>query len=188
MQESWTTRGLKIGMQSFFKGTTETMDNVKTIADEIKKSVDVIFAKLAKEYNMKGMSPPNLSLVPYVMEFKKLEARAEEFRNSATVVVTEQGFVIQKFFITMVSEARKIFSDCHGNARSWFQAVAAQVQGQILEHKRTIDQDMETLKKVHENMDNISSRMVELDNARSNLDEELALITGLIKRIQQPIR
>ena len=188
MKESWTTRGLKIGMQSFFKGTTETMDNVKTIADEIKKSVDVIFAKLEKEYDMKGMSPPNLSLVPYVMEFRKLESRAEEFRNSATVVVTEQGFVIQKFFITMVSEARKIFSDCHGNARSWFQAVAAQVQGQILEHKRTIDQDMETLKKVHENMDNISSRMVELDNLRSNLDEELELITGLIKRIQQPIR
>ena len=188
MKESWTTRGLKIGMQSFFKGTTETMDNVKKIADEIKKSVDVIFAKLEKEYDMKGMSPPNLSLVPYVMEFRKLESRAEEFRNSATVVVTEQGFVIQKFFITMVSEARKIFSDCHGNARSWFQAVAAQVQGQILEHKRTIDQDMETLKKVHENMDNISSRMVELDNARSNLDEELELITGLIKRIQQPIR
>ena len=188
MKESWTTRGLKIGMQSFFKGTTETMDNVKSIADEIKKSVDVIFAKLEKEYDMKGMSPPNLSLVPYVMEFRKLESRAEEFRNSATVVVTEQGFVIQKFFITMVSEARKIFSDCHGNARSWFQAVAAQVQGQILEHKRTIDQDMETLKKVHENMDNISSRMVELDNLRSNLDEELELITGLIKRIQQPIR
>ena len=187
MKESWTTRGLKVGMQSFFRGTTETMDNVKTIADEIKKSVDVIFTRLAKEYDMKGMSPPNLSLVPYVMEFKKLESRAEEFRNSATVVVTEQGFVIQKFFITMVSEARKIFSDCHGNARSWFQAVAAQVQGQILEHKRTIDQEMETLKKVHENMDNISSRMVELDNVRSNLDEELALITGLIKRIQQPI-
>ncbi|MDX5151147.1 MAG: dynamin family protein [Acidiferrobacterales bacterium] len=188
MKESWTTRGLKIGMQSFFKGTTETMDNVKKIADEIKKSVDVIFAKLEKEYGMKGMSPPNLSLVPYVMEFRKLEARAEEFRNSASVVVTEQGFVIQKFFITMVSEARKIFSDCHGNARSWFQAVGAQVQGQILEHKRTIDQDMETLKKVHENMDNISSRMVELDNARHNLEDELSLITGLIKRIQQPVR
>jgi hypothetical protein len=167
MKESWTTRGLKVGMQSFFKGTTETMD---------------------KEYGMKGMSPPNLSLVPYVMEFKKLEARAEDFRNSATVVVTEQGFVIQKFFITMVSEARKIFGDCHGNARSWFQAVAAQVQGQILEHKKTIDQDMETLKKVHDNMDNISSRMVELNNAHHNLEDELSLITGLIKRIQQPIR
>jgi len=187
MKESWTTRGLKVGMKSFFKGTTETIDNVKKIADEIKKSVDVIFAKLEKEYGMKGMSPPNLSLVPYVMEFKKLEARAEEFRNSASVVVIEQNFVIQKFFITMVSEARKIFADCHGNARSWFQAVGAQVQGQIMEHKRTIDQDMETLKKVHENMDNISSRMVELDNAHNNLEDELALITGLIRRIQQPI-
>jgi len=174
-------------MLSFFSGTTDTIDNVKKIADDIKKSVDVIFAKLEKEYGMKGMSPPNLSLVPYVMEFKKLEARAEEFRKSAAVVVTEQNFLIQKFFITMVSEARKIFSDCHGSARSWFQAVGAQVQGQIMEHKRSIDQDMETLKKVHENMDSISTRMVELDNAHNTLEDELDLITGLIKRIQQPI-
>lgn len=187
MKESWTTRGLKTGMQSFFSGTTETMDNVRKIADEIKKSVDIIFSKLESEYGLKEMSPPTLSLVPYVMEFKKLEARADDFRNSAAILVTEQGFVIQKFFITMVSEARKIFGDCHGNARSWFQAVGAQVHGQILEHKRTIDEDMVTLKKVHGNMDNIAGRVSELENFRKDLDAELAIITGLIKRIQQPM-
>ena len=188
MKESWTTRGLRTGMESFFSGTTETMDNVKKIADEIKKSVDIIFKKLEKEYGLKGMTPPTLSLVPHVMDFKKLEARAEDFRNSAAVVVTEQGFVIQKFFITMVSEARKIYTDCHNNARSWFQAVGTQVHGQILEHKRTIDEDMETLKKVHENMDNISGRVAELTNTKKELESELAVIKGLIRRIQQPVR
>jgi hypothetical protein len=134
------------------------------------------------------MTPPSLSLVPYVMEFKKLEARAEDFRNSAAVVVTEQGFVIQKFFITMVSEERKIYTDCFNNARSWFQAVGTQVHGQILEHKRAIDEDMETLKKVHENMDNISGRVGELTNAKKELEAELAVIKGLIRRIQQPVK
>lgn len=187
MKESWTTRGLRTGMQSFFKGTTQTMDNVKKIADEIKKSVDLIFSKLDSEYGIKGLTPPSLSLVPYVMEFKKLEARADDFRNSAAVVVIEQSFVIQKFFITMVSEARKIYADCHSNARSWFQAVGSQVHGQILEHKRTLDQDMETLKKVHENMDNIGVRVTELNNIRKELEAQLKIIQDLGKRIQEPL-
>ena len=187
MQESWTTRGLKIGMATFFAGTAAPMEEVRKQAGEIKKLIDMICKKMHKEYGLSEIRPANLSLLPYVLELKKLEQKAEVFRNSSTVIVTEQHSVIEKFFITMVSQARVIFTECNEKAKVWFQTVGAQVFAQIQEHKKSIDRDMEALRKVHENMDSLGGQLAELDKTKKTLSKQLATIDGLIERIQQPV-
>ncbi|MDH5649902.1 MAG: dynamin family protein [Gammaproteobacteria bacterium] len=187
MQESWTTRGLKIGMKTFFEGTATPMEEVRKKAGEIKKVIDQICVKLHKEYGLSEIRPANLSLLPYVLELKKLEAKAEEFRNSPAVIVTEQNALIQKFFITMVSQARTIFVECNEKSKAWFQTVGGQVFSQIQEHKHAIDRDMEALRKVHENMDSLGEQMSDIDKQKKEISTQLATIDGLLARIQQPI-
>lgn len=186
MQESWTTRGLKIGMATFFAGAAAPMEEVRKQAGEIKKLIDLICVKMHREYGLSEIRPVNLSLLPYVLELKKLEQKAEVFRNSPAIIVTEQHSVIEKFFITMVSQARVIFTECNEKARVWFQTVGSQVFAQIQEHKKSIDRDMEALRKVHENMDSLGSQLAEFDKTRETLSKQLATIDGLIRRIQQP--
>jgi len=187
MQESWTTRGLKSGMATFFAGTAAPMEEVRKQAGEIKKLIDLICKKMHKEYGLSEIRPANLSLLPYVLELKKLEQKAEVFRNSSTVIVTEQHSVIEKFFITMVSQARVIFTECNEKAKVWFQTVGAQVFTQIQEHKNSIDRDMGALRKVHENMDSLGVQLAEFDKTKKTLSKQLATIDGLIERIQQPV-
>ncbi|GMR17785.1 MAG: dynamin-like GTPase family protein [Gammaproteobacteria bacterium] len=187
MQESWTTRGLKIGMATFFTGAAAPMEEVRKQAGEIKKLIDLICTKMHTEYGLSEIRPANLSLLPYVLELKKLQQKAEVFRNSPVVIVTEQHSVIEKFFITMVSQARVIFTECNEKAKVWFQTVGSQVFAQIQEHKKSIDRDMNALRKVHENMDNLGAQLAGFDKTRKTLSKQLATIDGLIERIQQPI-
>jgi Dynamin family len=187
MQESWTTRGLKTGMATFFAGTAAPMEEVRKQAGEIKKLIDLICKKMHKEYGLSEIRPANLSLLPYVLELKKLEQKAEVFRNSPAVMLTEQHSVIEKFFITMVSQARVIFTECNEKAKVWFQTVGAQVFTQIQEHKNSIDRDMGALRKVHENMDSLGVQLAEFDKTKKTLSKQLATIDGLIERIQQPV-
>lgn len=187
MNETWTTRGLKSGMSTFFAGTLERMEQVNKEADEIRKVVEAIYLRLHAEYGLAKIIPPRLSLLPFVMEFKKLEEKANEFRESPVTVMTEQHFVIKRFFITLVSQAHHIFNECNTASKNWFQAAVNPVFAQIQQHKTMIDRSFEALKKIHENMDSLGERIAELEEVRNGLDDQMQTTDTLMERIHRPL-
>lgn len=187
MRESWTTRGLKIGMETFFRGAVEIMNGVSKEADDIREVVDAMYHTLHTEYGLAQIRPARLSLVPYLMDLKRVEAKCEEYRNSATTIMTEQHFVINKFFITLVSAARVIFAEATVSVRSWFEATVSTVFVQIKEHKIAIDQNLESLKKIHANLDHLNIRTAELERVKGELEGQMKTIDSLMDRIHQPI-
>ena len=187
MRESWTTRGLKIGMETFFRGAVEIMNSVNKQADDIRDIVDTMYQTLHTEYGLAEIRPARLSLVPYLMELKRIEAKCEEYRNSAATIMTEQHFVINKFFITLVSAARVVFAEATMSVRSWFEATVSTVFVQIKEHKIAIDQNLDSLKKIHTNLDHLNIRIAELERVKGELEGQMKTIEGLMDRIHQPI-
>jgi len=187
MNETWTTRGLKSGMATFFEGTLGRMEKVSQEADEIRKVIEAIYLRLHTEYGLSKIIPPRLSLLPYVMEFKKLEERANVFRDSPVTVMTEQHFVIKKFFITLVSQARQLFNECNTAAKNWFQAAVNPVFAQIQQHKVMIDRSFESLKKIHENMDSLGERITEMEEVRKDLESQIKTTETLLERIHRPL-
>jgi hypothetical protein len=187
MNDTWTTRGLKSGMSMFFAGTLERMEKVNKEADEIRKVVEAIYLRLHTEYGLAKIIPPRLSLLPFVMEFKKLEEKANEFRESPVTVMTEQRFVIKRFFITLVSQAHHIFNECNTSSKNWFQAAVNPVFAQIQQHKTMIDRSFEALKKIHENMDSLGERIAELEEVRKGLEDQMKTTDTLLERIHRPL-
>jgi hypothetical protein len=187
MNDTWTTRGLKSGMSTFFAGTLERMEKVNKEADEIRKVVEAIYLRLHTEYGLAKIIPPRLSLLPFVMEFKKLEEKANEFRESPVTVMTEQRFVIKRFFITLVSQAHHIFNECNTSSKNWFQAAVNPVFAQIQQHKTMIDRSFEALKKIHENMDSLGERIAELEEVRKGLEDQMKTTDTLLERIHRPL-
>ncbi|MBI3777565.1 MAG: dynamin family protein [Gammaproteobacteria bacterium] len=187
MNDTWTTRGLKTGMATFFAGTRERMEKVNKEADEIRKVVEAIYARLHTEYGLAKIIPPRLSLLPFVMEFKKLEEKADAFRDSPMTMMTEQHFVIKKFFITLVSQAHHIFNECNTASKNWFQAAVSPVFAQIQQHKTMIDRSFEALKKIHENMDSLGERIAEQEEIRKDLEAQMKTTETLLERIHRPL-
>ena len=187
MNDTWTTRGLKSGMSTFFAGTLERMERVNREADEIRKVVETIYGRLHTEYGLAKIIPPRLSLLPFVMEFKKLEEKANAFRESPMTVMTEQHFVIKRFFITLVSQAHHIFNECNTTSKNWFQAAVNPVFAQIQQHKIMIDRSFEALKKIHENMDSLGERIAEQEEVRKGLQDQMKTTDTLLERIHRPL-
>jgi hypothetical protein len=187
MNDTWTTRGLKSGMATFFAGTLERMERVNREADEIRKVVEAIYGRLHTEYGLAKIIPPRLSLLPFVMEFKKLEEKANEFRESPMTVMTEQHFVIKRFFITLVSQAHHIFNECNTASKNWFQSAVNPVFAQIQQHKIMIDRSFEALKKIHENMDSLGERIAEQEEIRRGLQDQMKTTDILLERIHRPL-
>ncbi len=188
MQDSWTTHGLQSGMTTFFRGAAQRMQQVNQCADDIRKAVEQIYARLHTEYGMNVIQPPALSLIASRLEFKRLEEKADIFRSSPATMMTEQRFVIKKFFITLASQARQTFHECNESAKNWFKVAVSPVFAQVQQHRAAIERKLEMLKKIQQDMDGLNEHTATLERERKDLETQLHTAQQLLERIQQPFR
>ena len=184
MADSWTTAGLKEGMKTLFDGIRETMQIATRHADDTHNKIIEIYHRFNKEIEMSGTPPKPFSTEKYSEEMDKLYAQAEEFRTSPVTTMTEQSFVIKKFFISLVSHARDVFYQANKEAETWFKDIMVPLAKHVTDHKRLLEQHMETLYKINESKDNIAHQKAELEARARELQtnqetlEKMALAIG----------
>jgi hypothetical protein len=187
MTDSWTTGGLKTGMKTLFDGIRETMQIATRHADETHKQIIAIYQKFEKENELKALDPKPFSTDKYDAEMKKLYDQAEEFRSSPVTTMTEQSFVVKKFYISLVSHARDIFFQVNQEAETWFKDIMVPLAKHVTEHKQLLEQHMETLSKINESKESIAAKTAELEADCKKLAQQHATLDGLLKKLQSPI-
>lgn len=187
MKESWTTQGLKAGMKTLFDGATETMEKAHRQAQQIVGLVNAIYNKFHADHGLARIKPAEFSLAPFRSQIQRLYDEADAFRKSPVMVMTEQHFVIKKFFITLASRARLVYAECNAAARDWGKAIMAPILAQVREHKIMMDHRLENLKRVHENLDNVTGRIADVEATKQNLENQLMIIRNMMRKIGQPL-
>jgi hypothetical protein len=184
MNDSWTTRGLKIGMKTLFDGVVAAMDKAAKQTQQIQGLVQAIYNKFHNEHKLARLKPVPFSLEDYHAQLARLYEEAANYRDSPAMMMTEQHFVIKKFFITLVSRTREVFTDCNAAARAWSNAVMAPVLAQVREHKIMMDHRLENLKKIHENLNSLGARIADLEAAHHNLASQARVMEAILNKIK----
>ena len=187
MTGAWTTAGLKRGMQTFFEGAKDTMDQVSQAADETRQLIRATYRKFHEEHGLPAITPKVFSVDSYNMDLHQLAQDAEMFRNSPITTMTEQSFVIRKFFISLVAQARSIFFRANQDADAWLKEVMNPLVQQIKDHKRVMEKRLDTLRRINESRDTLESKIAELEAQRKAVAEDLARIRQLREVLSRPL-
>jgi hypothetical protein len=186
MKGSWTTHGLKGGMKTFFEGAMRTMAKVAKQTERIKGLVEAIYDRFQVEHGLAKIKLDSFALQPYHNELKRLYKEAEVFRNSSSMVMTEQHFVVKKFFITLVSRARQLFEGANKDAAGWSTAIMAPVFAQLREHKVMMDHRVSNMQKIHKSLNSINGRIKELRSKQQNLERQRKINQDMLAQIKNP--
>lgn len=187
MTGSWTTHGMKDGMKTFFDGVSAMLKEVDEYSDQLNRLVTTIYHKFQSEHGLKGIEPVLYDIDKYVKEMDDLYQEAEAFRNSPVTVMTEQTFVVKKFFISLVSHARNVFFKAHREAETWSKAVMSPLVNQIKAHKDQMDKRLENLRKINESRDTLESRMEELKKSAGVLKKQYDEVSAILRVINRPL-
>ncbi len=187
MKGSWTTHGLKTGMKTFFQGTVQTMDKVHKHTERMKGLIEAIYKQFQVGHGLAKIKLESFALEPYYKELKRLNKEAEAFRKSATMMITEQHFVVKRFFITLVSRTRHLFDECNKGAATWSKAVMSPVFAQIREHKHMMDQRMENLKKIRHSTRHLNERIAQLEATRTKLESQKQVSRDILAKLDSPV-
>jgi hypothetical protein len=187
MTGSWTTHGLKGGMKTFFDGVSAMLAQVDEYSEQLNRLVTTVYHKFQAEHDLKGIEPILFDIKQYRGEMDKLYEEAEHFRNSPVTTMTEQGFVVKKFFISLVSHARNIIFKANRDAEGWSKAVMSPLVKQIKEHKEQMDKRLDNLRKINESRDTLESRIEELKKNAMVLKKQHEEVSAILKVINRPL-
>jgi hypothetical protein len=150
-------------MEMFFDGARDTMEQVSSHAEQTRMLIRATYKKFHAEHGLPQMTPKQFSVAGFATELERLYQEAEAVRRSPVTAVTEQSFVIKRFFISLVSHTRSLFFKANQDANTWLKEVMNPLVRQIKEHKITIEKRLETLRRISESRDTLESRIKELD-------------------------
>lgn len=183
---SWTTAGLSNGMQLLIQQTGKQYNHIHKHAKQIKGLVDSAYIRFHVKHGFERRMAPELAIDQYMEAFKRLAARTEEFCRDPINIMTEKHFLIRKFFLSLVGEARILFEKTRVECETWLRNVLAPLVIQINDHKLSIERRRENVQKIHDNIDSLQERLSELDETQSALVKQLTVLEGILSRLQRP--
>ena len=186
MTGSWTTIGLKKGMQTFFEGSHDIMNQVVEHAEQARRLVKAIYSKFHVEHGLPATEPKTFSLDRFKRRMDILGDESEAFRKSPVTTMTEQSYVIKKFFISLVSQARNVFFKANQSAEVWLREVMNPLVRQIKEHKSMMESRLKTLRKISESRDTLDAKTTALENEEKELQAQLKELNDIHEGLNQP--
>lgn len=187
MQGSWTTAGMKSGMKKLFDDMDSTMVEASKQAELTNRRVKSIYKRFHHENGCSNIQPKIFSILGYQQEIKNLYLQAEEYRNSVYATMTEQSFVIKKFFISLVSRARNIYYQLNKDADNWGKHALSPLIRQVKTHKLELKTRLEQLKQAAESRESITEQVTKLEEQASDQHEFLKEINGMLNIINSPM-
>jgi len=187
MSGSWTTVAMKKAMKVLFDGISATMDEASKQTELTNRLVKSIYKKFQNENKDTHINPKLFSIVLYQQEIEALYQDAEEYRTGVYSTMTEQSFVIKKFFISMVSRARNIYYQLNKDANDWSKRALTPLIRQVKSHKKELKLRLGQLKQAGDSRDSIARRVVELKKEAIGLQKKLITINKMLTTINTPM-
>jgi len=187
MTHSWTTAGLKRGMETFFDGARDAMEQVSSHAEQTRMLIRATYKKFHEEHGLPQITPKQFSVSRFSTELERLYQEAETFRRSPVMAMTEQSYVTKSFFISLVSHTRSLFFKANQDANTWLKEVMNPLVRQIKEHKASMEKRLETLRRISESRDTLEARIKELDESLHGTKKQIDVLQQMRHTIHTPL-
>jgi len=123
----------------------------------------------------------------YKQDIDLLYEDAEEYRTSVYSTLSEQSFVIKKFFISLVSRARNIYYQLNKDSSNWAKGALTPLIHEVKAQKQELQLRLEQLKKTGKSRDGITVQVTALTNEAKELQKQIIDLNNMLKVVTTPI-
>jgi len=117
------------------------------------------------------------------VELELLHQEAEAFRKSPSLAVTEQSYVVKRFYQELVGRARDIFNQLNMTLDEWLFHALDPLVDQIQDHKEMMEKRLENLQKIGRSKNTLQVRIEDLENQYAELARQLTALRNLYNNI-----
>lgn len=178
---SWTTAGLIKGMQTLIQRMGAEFDFASKQCAAITQLLNTAYQRFHEVHGLEETDPPVLNLSRYRARLDELLLSTEEFCADPLNIMLEKRFMIKKFYIALVAQARIVFQQVRIETETWLRLTLDPIVARIHEHKAQLERRLENLNKVHANLGSLQERSAVVNNEIIKLRHQLEAVEGIVK-------
>lgn len=195
INDSWTTAGLIKGMHLLIRRMGAEFDHCHQQGGGIKQLLNAAYQRFHEVHGLERLDPPHLDLSRYRARLDELMVSTQEFCADPLNIMLEKRFMVKKFYIALVTQARIVFQQVRLETETWLRLTLDPIVARIKEHKTQLEHRLENLNKVHANLSSIQERSAAISSdmvgIKAQLDQveeiakEFSLLTGVAFRAME---
>jgi hypothetical protein len=178
---SWTTASLIKGMQTLIQRMGAEFDFANKQCAAITQLLNTAYQRFHEVHGLEEADPPVLNLSRYRARLDELMVSTEEFCADPLNIMLEKRFMIKKFYIALVAQARLVFQQVQIETETWLRLTLDPIVARIHEHKAQLERRLENLNKVHANLGSLQERSALVNNEIIKLRHQLESIESIVK-------
>ncbi|HEY0561950.1 MAG TPA: dynamin family protein [Methylophilus sp.] len=164
------TKTIRDAMDDFFLELKDRLVSSDTQIQDIKKMMDVMYDKFAKEHGLRKSEPPAFSTLRYQKELTKYErAYKEQFNTTFNMIANEKMTLTTKFFETLATRVIHVYEVANRDVENWLKAVIAPMESQVREHQIQLRRRLESIKRIYQATDTLEDRITELEEIEKTI-------------------
>lgn len=175
LQNSWSTLGMKRGMDQFFQHMDQLVDNIYAEAKLAEKMVNAIYQRFKSSGAPANLHPKPFSVKRERQALRELKAQAKKFHRNPKMLVTEQTLVIKRFFNSFVQEAKGIYLRIQRESERWPDEALLPLMQFTLEQKKALENQVTQLQTLSAQSKDLQSQQHAIQNmiakVKSTIDE-----------------
>ncbi len=168
------TKTIRDAMDDFFLELKGRLVSSDEHIQDIKKMMDVMYEKFAKEHGLRKSEPPAFSTMRYQKELAKYErAYKEQFNTAFNMIANEKMTLTSKFFETLASRVIHVYEVANRDVENWLKAVIAPMESQVREHQIQLRRRLESIKRIYQATDTLEDRIAELETVEKAIRSQV---------------
>jgi len=184
MGDSWTTKGLIRAMRGLSEEAIQRFNQAEKLSVAMQQYLLSACERFHKEHGLPRMSVPVLDLTIYRLRMDKLMQETQEFCSDPGNLLVEKHFMIRRFYAEVAAETSKTFELSAKEAKRWLSIALDPVIQRIREYKQTLDERLETMRKIVENVGSAQERMGTIKDGINKLRKQKAELDEIAKRFE----
>jgi len=188
MRKSRLTPQFFGAVKDYFASLRELLRAANTKLLEIEKMVLGVQRLFAEDLGWSLSPPMPFSLDTYIAELERAEAAYKTHFGALAVLTRDKWSLIERFFDTVVSKSREIFSSAERDTEAWIRSLLPPIELQVREQRAQLKKRAENVVKIRDAQESLDERIGQLEEALEDVQrklDELRTLTARARAVAQ---
>ncbi len=164
-----TSITLQKTISKYFERVNHYIDSAIAQANEIAVLSEGITRDFEHDHGIANFRVRRLRLEKFKQEINRLETKHSSLKQTRTLFFREQMSITNRFYESVSTVSRKIFSRALKDATNWNNNLMVPMETYVREHHTQLRRRLESVKRIHRASDTVEQRLQELTTMQTQL-------------------
>lgn len=186
MKESWTSVGIKEGMERTFEGLNTLLNETISSSESSVKLLNTIYKKFKDEHGFSNEQRKAFNITKYQKELEFLLHEGIDFSKSPAAALTEQNTLAKRFVDTIGQQATAICARAYADVKKWRSAALAPLIIEVNEQKKVMENRLANLRSLSEGKDTLELKIKDNKELEEKTRTELNGLLDILSHLHKP--